>query len=312
MPPPRRAPPFAAHAVPPEADAMAEWINTVLQGVLLGGLYALFAAGLSLSFGVMRMINIAHGDMIVFAGYAAIAAAQWAGLGALSTLAIVVPALALLGYAAQRFVFNRTLGGGDVLRPLLLTFGLSIVIQNVLLAAFSADVRGLDIGALATATLPVTDDIALGVLPLGSMAAAVVVLAALQWLFRHTRAGRAFRATSDDPATAPLMGVDRAHVYALAMAIASAVVALAGVLLAMRTTISPSDGPARLLYSFEAVIIGGLGSLWGTLIGGVILGVAQAVGAKLNPGWGVLFGHLAFLVVLMLRPQGLLPATRQS
>lgn len=288
---------------------MAEWINTVLQGVLLGGLYALFAAGLSLSFGVMRMINIAHGDMIVFAGYAAVAVVTLLNLPPALAIVIVVPALALLGYAAQRFVFNRTLGD-DVLRPLLLTFGLSIVIQNALLQVFSADVRGLDIGALATANLDLGHNIAFGVLPLLVMLTAVATIAALQWVFRHTRVGRAFRATSDDPATASLMGVDRRHVYALAMAIASAVVALAGVFLVMRTTISPSDGPARLLYSFEAVIIGGLGSLWGTLAGGVMLGVAQAIGAKLNPGWGVLFGHLAFLLVLTIRPQGLFPKTR--
>jgi branched-chain amino acid transport system permease protein len=288
---------------------MAEWINTVLQGVLLGGLYALFAAGLSLSFGVMRMINIAHGDMIVFAGYAAVAVVALLNLPPAGAIVIVVPALALLGYAAQRFVFNRTLGD-DVLRPLLLTFGLSIVIQNALLQVFSADVRGLDIGALATATWDLGHNIAFGVLPLLVMLTAVTTIAALQWVFRHTRAGRSFRATADDPATASLMGVDRHHVYALAMAIASAVVALAGVFLVMRTTISPSDGPARLLYSFEAVIIGGLGSLWGTLAGGVMLGVAQAIGAKLNPGWGVLFGHLVFLVVLTIRPQGLFPKTR--
>jgi len=288
---------------------MAEWINTVLQGVLLGGLYALFAAGLSLSFGVMRMINIAHGDMIVFAGYAAVAVVGLLHLPPAAAIVIVVPALALLGYAAQRFAFNRTLGE-DVLRPLLLTFGLSIVIQNALLQVFSADVRGLDIGALATATWDLGHNVAFGVLPLLVMATAVALIAALQWVFRHTRAGRSFRATSDDPGTASLMGVDRQHVYALAMAIASGVVALAGVFLVMRTTISPSDGPARLLYSFEAVIIGGLGSLWGTLAGGVILGVAQSIGAKLNPGWGVLFGHLAFLLVLGFRPQGLFPKTR--
>jgi len=288
---------------------MAEWINTLLQGVLLGGLYALFAAGLSLSFGVMRMINIAHGDMIVFAGYAAIFTAEHLGLPPALTLLLVAPALAVLGYLAQRLVFNRTLGD-DVLRPLLLTFGLSIVIQNALQEMFSADVRGLDIGPLATANFQLGGDVAIGVLPLLVMATAVATLAALQWLFRQTRAGRAFRATSDDAGTAQLMGVNRQHVYALAMAIASAVVAVAGVFLVMRTTISPSDGPARLLYSFEAVIIGGLGSLWGTLLGGTILGVAQAVGAKLNPGWGVLSGHLAFLLVLMFRPQGLMPKTR--
>jgi len=288
---------------------MAEWINTVLQGVLLGGLYALFAAGLSLSFGVMRMINIAHGDMIVFAGYAAVVVVKLLNLPPALAIVIVVPALALLGYVAQRFVFNRTLGE-DVLRPLLLTFGLSIVIQNALLQVFSADVRGLDIGALATAHWNVGGDVTFGVLPLIVMLTAVAMIAALQWVFRRTRTGRSFRATSDDPGTASLMGVDRQHVYALAMAIASGVVALAGVFLVMRTTISPSDGPARLLYSFEAVIIGGLGSLWGTLAGGVILGVAQSIGAKINPGWGVLFGHLAFLLVLTSRPQGLFPKTR--
>lgn len=288
---------------------MAEWINTVLQGVLLGGLYALFAAGLSLSFGVMRLINIAHGDMIVFAGYAAIAIVAPLNLPPVLAFAVVGPALALLGYAAQRFVFNRTLGD-DLLRPLLLTFGLSIVIQNALQQVFSSDVRGLDIGTLATANLDVGGNIAIGVMPLIAMLTAIATIAALEWVFRKTRAGRSFRATSDDPSTAQLMGVDRQHVYALAMAMASAVVALAGVFLVMRTTISPTDGPARLLYSFESVIIGGLGSLWGTLAGGMVLGVAQSIGAKLNPGWGVLFGHLAFLLVLMIRPQGLFPKTR--
>jgi branched-chain amino acid transport system permease protein len=227
-----------------------------------------------------------------------------------SLLPSVVPALAVLGYAAQRFVFNRTLVGDNVLRPLLLTFGLSIVIQNALLQVFSADVRGLDIGRLATATIPLGGEVAVGALPLLIMLTAVLTLAALQWLFRFTRPGRAFRATSDDADTAQLVGVNRQHVYALAMAIASAVVAVAGVFLVMRTTISPFDGSARLLYSFESVIIGGLGSLWGTLLGGTILGVAQAVGARLDPGWGVLFGHLAFLLVLMVRPQGLMPKTR--
>lgn len=288
---------------------MAEWINTVLQGVLLGGLYAMFAAGLSISFGVMRMINIAHGDMIVFAGYALIVATQMMGLPIVPAVLLVVPALALLGYGAQRLVFNRT-QGEDILRPLLLTFGLSIVIRNSLQAVFSADVRSVDIGPLATATWELGGQVNVGVLPLAVMAVALLAIAVLQWLFRRTRAGRAFRATSDDPATAPLMGVDRQHVYALAMAVGSVMVALAGVFLVMRTTISPNDGPIRLIYAFEAVIIGGLGSLWGTVAGGVVLGVAQAIGSMLDPGWGTLAGHLAFLAVLTVRPQGLFPATR--
>jgi branched-chain amino acid transport system permease protein len=288
---------------------MAEWINTIVQGVLLGGLYAMFAAGLSLSFGVMRMINIAHGDMIVFGAYAIVVATSMLGLPLPLGMLLVVPGVALVGYAAQRWVFNRTLGD-DILRPLVLTFGLSIVIRNSLQVAFSADVRGLDIGELGTATWDLGGGIAIGALPALVMAAGVASIAAVQWLFRHTRTGRAFRATSDDPATAQLMGVNRDHLYALAMAVASAVVALAGIFLIMRTTIAPGDGPMRLLYSFEAVIMGGLGSLWGTLAGGILLGVAQAVGARLDPGWGVLAGHLTFLAVLLLRPQGLFPKTR--
>jgi branched-chain amino acid transport system permease protein len=288
---------------------MAEWINTLVQGVLLGGLYAMFAAGLSLSFGVMRMINIAHGDMIVFGSYAIVVATSMLGLPLPLGMLLVVPGVALVGYAAQRWVFNRTLGD-DILRPLVLTFGLSIVIRNSLQAVFSADVRGLDIGELGTATWDLGHGIAIGVLPALVMAAGVASIAVVQWLFRHTRTGRAFRATSDDPGTAQLMGVHRDHLYALAMAVASAVVALAGIFLIMRTTIAPGDGPMRLLYAFEAVIMGGLGSLWGTLAGGVLLGVAQAIGAKLDPGWGVLAGHLTFLAVLLLRPQGMFPKTR--
>ena len=288
---------------------IAEWINTLLQGVLLGGLYALFAAGLSISFGVMRMINIAHGDMIVLASYATLVGASMLHLPIVLTVVLVVVVLSALGYAAQRFVFNRTLGD-DLLRPLLLTFGLSIVIRNSLQAVFSADVRSVDVGPLAVATWDLGAQVNVGVLPLVVMLVGLVAIAALQWLFAHTRMGRAFRATSDDADTAALMGVNRQHVYALAMVFGSAMVALAGAFLVMRTTISPTDGPIRLIYAFEAVIIGGLGSLWGTVAGGVVLGVAQAIGAKIDPGWGKLFGHLAFLGVLWLRPQGLFPTTR--
>lgn len=288
---------------------IAEWLNTLLQGVLLGGLYALFAAGLSISFGVMRMINIAHGDMIVLASYATIVGANYLHLPIALTVVLVVCVLSTMGYAAQRLVFNRTLGP-DLLRPLLLTFGLSIVIRESLQAVFSADVRSVDVGPLATATWGLGGQVNVGVLPLLVMLVGLACIAALQWLFRRTAMGRSFRATSDDADTASLMGVNRKHVYALAMVFGSAMVALAGAFLVMRTTVSPSDGPARLIYAFEAVIIGGLGSLWGTVVGGVVLGVAQAVGSKLDPGWGTLAGHLAFLSILWARPQGLFPATR--
>jgi branched-chain amino acid transport system permease protein len=288
---------------------MIEWTNIVLQGVLVGGLYALFATGLSLSFGIMRTINIAHGDLAVMAGFGAILLQGRFGLPLIVVLPVVIGIAALAGYGLQRAVLNRVLGN-DILPPLLVTFGVSIVAQNLLLSVFSADSRSLPVGDLSIASVALGGDLAVGVLPLIVMAVAVAVLAALQWLFSTTRIGRAFRAASDDPEVAGLMGIDRYRVYALAMALAVAAAAVAGVFMAMRSNIAPTDGPSRLLYAFEAVIMGGMGSLWGTLLGGVLLGVAQSVALKLDPGWGILGGHIAFFAVLLVRPSGLLPRTR--
>jgi branched-chain amino acid transport system permease protein len=283
-----------------------EWANILLQGALLGGLYALFAIGLSLMFGVMRLVNIAHGDFIVLAAYFALVVVRALGIHPLLSLALVVPAMFVVGYLLQRFLLNRTLGG-DILPPLLVTFGLSVIVQNLLLEAFSADSRRLQAGALETASLRLGEHLALGWLPVIVFAIAIAVILLLELLLYRTALGRAFRATSDDADTARLYGVDNRHVFALATAISFAVVAIAGVLLAIRTNFDPSIGPARLIYAFEAVIIGGLGSLWGTLAGGIILGVAQSVGAAFDPGWEILAGHLAFLLVLVIRPRGLFP-----
>jgi branched-chain amino acid transport system permease protein len=214
--------------------------------------------------------------------------------------------MAIIGYALQRGLLNRTLGD-DLLPPLLVTFGLSIIIQNGLLELFTADSRKLQAGHLEVASLQLTKGIWIGALPLIQFAVAVAVIAALQVLFYKTALGRAFRATSDDQSVAQLMGLDTRHVFAMAMALSLAVVAIAGVFLAVRANFDPSIGPARLIFGFEAVIIGGLGSMWGTLAGGVILGVSQAIGAQLDPGWQLLAGHIAFLVILALRPQGLFP-----
>jgi branched-chain amino acid transport system permease protein len=282
------------------------WINIVLQGTLLGGLYALFAAGLSLMFGVMRLVNLAHGDLIVLSAYCALIIVKATGLHPLASLAVVVPLMFVLGYGLQRGLLNRTLGG-DILPPLLVTFGLSVIIQNALLEAFGADSRRLQAGALETASLRLGDQLAVGWLPAVVFATAIAVIALLELLLYRTALGRAFRATSDDAETASLYGVEIRHVFALATALALAVVSIAGVLLAIRTNFDPSIGPARLLYAFEAVIIGGLGSLWGTLAGGIVLGVAQSLGAALDPGWEILAGHIAFLLVLIIRPGGLFP-----
>jgi branched-chain amino acid transport system permease protein len=283
-----------------------EWINIVVQGVLTGGLYALFAAGLSLIFGVMRLVNIAHGDLIVLAAYLALVVTNALGINPLISIVIVAPLMAVIGYALQRTLLNRTLGE-DLLPPLLVTFGLSVIIQNGLLELFTADSRKLQAGAIEVDSIHIGAGVAVGTLPLIQFVVAIAVIAALQAIFYRTAMGRAFRATSDDRPVAQLMGLDNRHVYALAMALSLAVVAIAGVLLAVRANFDPSIGPARLLFGFEAVIIGGLGSMWGTLVGGIVLGVAQAIGAQINPGWQLLAGHIAFLLIVAARPEGLFP-----
>ena len=286
-----------------------EWTNSILQGVLVGGLYALFATGLSLIFGVMRLVNIAHGDLIVLASYLALVATQTLGVGPLTSLLLIVPLMAVIGYGLQRFLLNHTLGD-DLLPPLLVTFGLSVIIQNGLLEVFTADSRKLHAGAIETASWPLVSGVSVGALPALQFVVAVLLIAGLQALFYRTAIGRAFRATSDDPATAQLVGLDNRHVFGLAMALSLAVVAIAGVFLAVRATFDPAQGPSRLIFGFEAVIIGGLGNLWGTLAGGVVLGVAQAIGAKIDPGWQLLAGHLTFLAVLAIRPEGFFPRVK--
>ncbi|MGB6350526.1 MAG: branched-chain amino acid ABC transporter permease [Pseudolabrys sp.] len=283
-----------------------QWLNVIVQGVLIGGLYAMFAAGLSLIFGVMRLVNIAHGDLIVLAAYVSLMVTQSLGVGPLTSLLLVVPAMAFIGYALQRGLLNRTLGD-DLLPPLLVTFGLSIIIQNGLLELFTADSRRLQAGAIETQTFQLLDGVWIGLLPFIQFIVALVVIAGLQLLFYRTALGRAFRATSDDQSVAQLMGLDTRHVFAMAMALSLAVVAIAGVFLAVRANFDPAIGPARLIFGFEAVIIGGLGNMWGTLAGGIILGVSQAIGAQIDPGWQLLAGHIVFLAILAVRPQGLFP-----
>lgn len=284
---------------------MTGLLDTLVQGVLLGGLYALFAAGLSLVFGIMRLVNLAHGDLIVLAAFLILVIVTALGLSPFLAAAVAIPLMFLVGWALQFFLLNRTLGA-DILPPLLVTFGLSVVIQNALLETFSADSRRLSAGGLETASAAL-GPVNVGLLPLLTFASAVLVIVGLNGLFYRTRLGRAFRATSDDPVTAGLMGVRPARIFATATGIAMIVVTIAALYLATRANFDPTIGPARLIYAFEAVIIGGLGSLWGTLAGGIVIGVAQTVGARINPEWQILAGHLAFLVVLLFRPRGLFP-----
>lgn len=284
-------------------------LQTLLQGVLLGGLYCLFALGQSLMFGVMRLTNTAQGDFIILGAFSA-----FAGVSVLPSSPFLV-GLALLpvafgfGYALQRYVLNGTLGK-DPLPSLVVTFGLSIVIQNLLLEIFSADPRSIETQGLNTQSIDLPGGMAIGVLPLVILAVAIAATAGLQWLFNRTQLGRSFRAVSDDKEIAELMGLNSKKVYSLATAIAFLLIAVAGVLQGMRTTVSPSDGPLLLLFAFEAVIIGGMGSFWGTLVGALLLGVTQQIGFRLDPGWGIWVGHIVFLIVLVIRPQGLFPKTK--
>jgi branched-chain amino acid transport system permease protein len=285
---------------------MIGWLDTIIQGVLLGGLYALFAVGLSLIFGIMRLVNLAHGDLIVLAAFIILAIVNTLGISAFVALLIAAPLMFVIGFLLQFLLLNRTLGR-DILPPLLVTFGLSIIIQNGLLEIFSADSKRLSAGALETASIALGGGLAVGVMPLMVLLSAVAVIFALNLLFYWLPLGRAFRATSDDPEIAQLMGIDNRRIFAIAMGVAMVVTTIAALYLGVRANFDPSIGPARLLYAFEAVIIGGLGSLWGTLAGGIIIGVAQTVGAHINPEWQILAGHLAFLAVLILRPRGLFP-----
>lgn len=283
-----------------------DWLNAVVQGLLLGGLYALFATGLSLMFGVMRVVNLAHGDLAVVASFLALSIVSGTGLPLWFVLCVTTPLFAVLGYLTQRVLLQRSLSAGPM-STLVVTFGLSIVIQNVLLEVFSADTRTLDGGSFATGSFEITGRLSIPYLSLTTFLLAVVVLVAIQMFLSRTGLGRMLRASSDDPDTATLVGADSRHVYGIATAIAFATVALAGVMMAMRSSFDPATGPSRLLFAFEAVVIGGLGSLWGTLLGGMVLGLTQSIGAQIDPALTILGGHLVFLVVLAFRPQGLLP-----
>lgn len=281
-------------------------LNALAQGILLGGIFALAAAGLSLMYGVMRVTNLAHGDLMVLGGYVCAFAATSAGVPVVLSAVVSMAVLGVAGWLAQRLVLDRALAVGEM-APLLVTFGLSVIIPNVLLELFTNNSKPIAIGAIGTQSFEITDDIAIGWFPLIILAIAIAVVVVLQLFLRRTHLGRLLRATSDDASTVRLMGVDNRTMYGIATAIAFATVALGGSLYAMRQGgITPFEGQSLVLFAFEAVIIGGLGSLWGTLLGGFVLGIAQAVGALVSPDLPLLVGHLVFLAVLAVRPQGIL------
>lgn len=280
--------------------------NQVLQGVLLGGLYAMFAVGLSLSVGVLRFVNIAHGDLIVAASFLLLSLTTQLGLPLFLAVLIAIPIAFAVGYLLQRLLFQRALGK-NVLPIILVTFGLSIIIQNGLLGVYGADTRKVTAGAFETATLALGGGVNIGLLPLAIFVTAVVMIAALDRLLYATRLGARIRAVSDDVRTADLIGLPSARIYAIAMGIVGVTIAISAGFMSVWTNFDPTSGPSRLITAFEAVVLGGLGSLWGTLAGGVILGVAQSLGAQVDAAWQILAGHLVFLALFLVRPQGLFP-----
>jgi branched-chain amino acid transport system permease protein len=289
------------------------WVNDVIQGILTGGLYALFACGLSLMFGVMKVVNLAHGDLAVVGGYVALGVIAITHVPVLWSFVIVVPIMALLGYAVQRTLIQAALDR-SILTTLLVTFGLSVVIENGLQEFFSADGHSLGVNnSIITASFSIGPQISIAYLLLLILVVAVVVLLGLQFFLSRSKYGRLIRAVADDKEAAQLSGVDYRHVFGIAAAIAFGSVALAGIAQGMYTEFAPNTGTTTiLLFAFAAVVIGGLGSLWGTLVGGVILGVAQEVGSQINSSDGFLAGYIIFLAVLVLRPQGLVARGAQS
>jgi len=282
------------------------WVNAIIQGLLTGGLYALFATGLSLLFGVMKVVNLAHGDLAIVAGYIGVGVIAISHLPVLWSIPVVVAAMAVLGYVLQRSVIQAAISRGELI-TLIVTFGLSIIIENGLQQFFTANSRGLGVGdSFITASFSIGSQITVAWFNLAVFVVAVVVLVGLQQYLSYAKYGRLIRAVADDREAAQLSGADYRHVFGIAAAIAFGTVAIAGMADGMVTTISPTLGTDTiLLFAFCAVVIGGLGSLWGTLVGGIVLGVAQAIGAQVNPSYETLAGYAVFLLVLVIRPQGL-------
>ncbi|HXZ77899.1 MAG TPA: branched-chain amino acid ABC transporter permease [Streptosporangiaceae bacterium] len=279
------------------------WVNDILQGIFLGGAYALTAVGLSLMFGVMRMVNLAHGDLAVCGTYLATTVMAAFGVPLWAAMLIMVPLAFAFGLFLQLSLFGRALRSGTT-APLLVTFGLSVIIENLLLQTYSANTRGVPAGDLDVAAVHV-GDLVLPWLAVLKLILALVVIGGLSVLLRYTAWGRRVRATSDDQAVARLQGIRVRPLFASVTGIAIAAAALAGTLNAVTTGVYPTLGALTLIFAFEAVIIGGLGSLWGTLLGGMLLGITQVVVSQVSVPYAILASQLLFLMVLAVRPQGL-------
>lgn len=276
--------------------------NQIIQGLLLGGYYALLACGLSFMFGVMRIINLAHGSLAIVAAYLLFFLAEKFDINPFLGLIAVVPVMGILGWILHRLILERSARAGALI-PLLSTFGLAGVLDNSMFQFFGADTRSLApyIDSLSYDSFSLPGDISVGYLAVLNLAVSILLLGGLSLMLSKTALGRRIRAASEDPDTAQLVGVDSRTVYAIATVISMALVAVAGAFMAMRATFDPYIGPMQLIFAFEAIIIGGAGSMWGTLIGGIVLGIAQSLGAQVHPQGFLIAGHTTFLLVLLSR-----------
>ena len=285
-------------------NALSDLKGPIMNGLLLGGLYGIVGIGMSMIFGIVRVVNLAHGDLVILAAYLSFVTLSIFNVSPLLTLVLVIPAMFLIGFIVQYYLVNRVLGK-DMNPPLLVAFGLSIILQNLLLLIFTPDARAL-ITNLSIATLPIGSFLNVPVVYLVDFIVSLVTIFLLSLFFSKTYLGKAIRAASDDEGAAELMGINAKKIYAWAMAIAGGTAAIAGVLVGMTFTFYPHTGPDYLIIAFGVVIIGGLGSLIGTFMGGLILGLAQILGAHfLGPGFQLISGYIILLVVLALKPTGL-------
>jgi branched-chain amino acid transport system permease protein len=281
-------------------------INQLVQGVLLGGLYTLFATGLSFSAGVIRFVNIAHGDFIVLACFALLTMTTSLGLHPVVAMVLLLPTAFAVGFTLQRFLLQRVVGE-KILMVILVTFGLSIIIQNGLLEAYGADTHKVAGGWMETSTIALGPGVNVGLFSVLTFVAAVMVVCSLDLLLYRSGIGAKIRAVSDDVAAADLIGLSSAWVYAVAMGISFVTIGIAAGFMSIWSNFDPSAGPTHLLIAFEVILLGGLGSMWGSLASGVILGLAQTLGARFDVAWQIMAGHIVFLAVLVVRPNGLFP-----
>ena len=285
------------------------WVETIVNGLLLGGLYALVGLGLGYAFGIMRIVNVAQGDFIVAAAFLGVFLVPWTPLHPMLVIVPVAAVSYVFGILLQRAMINRVLGQ-DQIPQILLTFGMAIVLRNAMVEIYGANSQSINVGELRFMGFDFLG-LRLGVLPVVILGIALALFAALHLWMRHSRMGRIIRATADDHQVVQLSGIDYRRVYGIAMGIAMALSAVAGVLLAMRGSFTPYSGADRLLIAFEVVVIGGLGSFWGMFAGGMILGVTQLVALKLDPSSGLMWGHLMFLLILFLSPSGIAGLVRR-